>query len=53
MVYSPGETPDKCHKLVQVLGTGPANGRTERDDGETKHVLLPLYEYILLPTPGK
>lgn len=49
----PGETPDECHKFVQVFGAGPADGRAEHDNEETKHVLLPLYEDILLPTSGK
>lgn len=52
-VYPPGETPDECHELVQVICTRPADDRAERDDGETKEVLLPLYPDILFPASGK
>ena len=49
----PGETPNKGHKLVQVTGAGPTDGRAEHNHGETKHVLLPLDEDILFSAPGE
>ena len=53
MVNSPGETPDEGHKLIQIFGASPTDGRAEHNNRETKHVLLPLDENILLPTSGE
>lgn len=49
----PSETPDERHKLVQVLGASPTDGRAEHNNSETKCVLLPLDKKILLPAPGE
>jgi hypothetical protein len=49
----PGETPNEGHKLVQVFGASPTDGRAERNNRETEHVLLPLDEEVLLPAPGE
>ena len=53
VVNSPGETPDEGDKLIQVFGADPTEGRAERNDGETKHILLPLDKEVLFPAPGK
>ena len=53
IVNLPGETPDKGHELVQVIGASPTDGRAEHNNRETKHVLLPLDGDILLPAPGE
>lgn len=49
----PRETSDEGHKLIQIFGASPADGRAEHNNGEAKHVLLPFDESILLPAPGE
>lgn len=53
MVNPPSETPDEGDKFIQVFGPGPTDGCAEYNGRETKHVLLPLDEEILLPAPGE
>ena len=53
VVNLPGKTPDESNKLVQIFGTSPTYDRAENNNRETKHVLLPLDEEVLLPAPGE